>query len=141
MAEAQIRVLLIEDDKILSDILVKQFASRRAVVVQSTTGREALDALQNDGQFDVILLDISLPDIDGFEVLSQIQLIESLKEIPVIIISNFAQEKDIEWGRKLGAKQFIKKVSVMPIDIIDAAFKICEDSVLQRSASENSHTL
>ena len=125
MPESRIRVLLVEDDRIFADLLSKQFSHRNAEVIHAGTGKEALSALQGDGKFDVILLDISLPDIDGFEVLSRIQGEPLLKAIPVVVISNFAQEKDIEWGRNLGVKQFVKKISVMPIEIVDIAFQHC----------------
>ena len=128
MADKNPHVLLVEDDRVFSEILSRQFESRGATIVHAATGKDALEALKGKMVFDVILLDLSLPDIDGFDLLSQIKGIPALADIPVIVISNFAEEKDIEWGRKLGVKQFIKKVSVMPGEIVDAALDACAKS-------------
>jgi CheY-like chemotaxis protein len=57
--------------------------------------------------------------MDGFEVLKIIKGTPGLADIPVIITSNFGQQKDIEWGKKLGAKQFIEKVNMVPADLVD----------------------
>ena len=128
MANLPVRVLLVEDDRIFAELLTKQFKHRDAEVIHAATGKQALDYLKSDGKFDVMLLDLSLPDIDGFSVLESMQNVPTQKLIPVVVISNFAQEKDIEWGQKLGVKQFVKKVSVMPIEIVDIAFQYCPNA-------------
>ncbi len=127
MADQHIRVLLVEDDRVFADLLTKQFSTRGTEIVHCGTGKEALHVLERDGAFDVMLLDISLPDIDGLEILSRIAGIPTLAKIPVIIISNFAVEKDIEWVQKMGVKQVIKKISVMPGEIVDAALRVCQE--------------
>lgn len=125
-----IRVLLVEDDQVFGEILTKRFASGGAAIVHAENGKEALAALEREQVFDVILLDISLPDMDGFEVLSRIREVPAFAKIPVVVVSNFVQDKDIDWGRKMGVAQFIQKSNVMPGDIIEAAF------AAQRSAKE-----
>ena len=57
----------------------------------------------------MILLDIMLPDIDGFDLLETIKNNENTKKIPVIIISNLGQPEDIQQGRSLGGKDYLVK--------------------------------
>ena len=122
----KMRVFLVEDDRVLADLLARQFVLRGAEIVIANTGKDAINILEKDATFNVIILDLSLPDIDGFEILSRIKDVPVISTIPVIVISNFAVEKDAEWARKLGVSQFLKKVSLMPGEIVDIAFQTNE---------------
>ena len=120
------RVLLVEDDTILANLLTIQFQHHHMECVVASSGEDALQFLKVDRDFCVILLDLSLPGMDGFEVLSNIKNEPQTASIPVVIVSNFGQEKDIAWGEKLGAQKFINKVSAVPGDIVDAARAYCD---------------
>ena len=65
----------------------------------------------------LILLDILMPDVDGYDMLEQLKKTPSTKKIPVIIFSNLSQKEEIEKGFKLGAADFIIKTSVTPTEI------------------------
>ncbi len=116
------RVLLVEDDQMFGEILTKRFMSGGATIIHVSNGKDAIATLEREKTFDVILLDISLPDMDGFEVLSRIRTIDSFKNIPVVVVSNFVKEQDIDWGKRMGVAEFIQKSNVMPGDIVNAAF-------------------
>ena len=116
------RILLVEDDQMFGEILTKRFMSGGATIIHVASGKEALATLEREKIFDVILLDISLPDMDGLEILSRIRQVPAFNDIPVVIVSNFVQDKDIDWGKKMGVAQFIQKSNVMPGDIVSAAF-------------------
>lgn len=120
MADTEKRVLLVEDDEVLSNILSTHFRNNRIECTVAATGEGALLQL-GSGAFDLVLLDISLPGMDGFEVLSAMKRDPKTAGIPVIIVSNFSQEKDIAWGKELGAEKFLSKVSVVPADIVSIA--------------------
>ena len=68
---------------------------------------------------DLILLDLILPGIDGFEVLSQTKKDPEVSSIPVIILSNLGQKEDIERGLKLGATDYLIKAHFTPGEIIE----------------------
>lgn len=125
MGENATRVLLVEDDLVFRDILARHFQSRNSTMVHAGSGKEALASLDKEAPFDVILLDVALPDMDGFDILSHIHGNPKVAKVPVIVVSNFVKEKDISWGRALGAVQFIQKSAVMPGEIVDAALKAC----------------
>ena len=118
------RVLLVEDDTVLSNLLFKQFEHQGVECVVAGSAEDGLQFLKTDQNYSVILLDISLPGMDGFEMLSMVKKDPAVAAIPVVIVSNFSQEKDIEWGKKLGAVKFMSKVSVVPADIVAAALEL-----------------
>ncbi len=105
-------VLFVEDDPLLADLVARKFGIEKIEMEYAPTGEEALAALAKDRKPDLILLDIRLPGIDGFEVLEKIKSDESTKHIPVVIFSNFGEASDIERAKKLGAEKFIVKVSL-----------------------------
>jgi DNA-binding response OmpR family regulator len=87
--------------------------------VDADNGQEALGKIK-EGGIDLILLDLILPDINGFEVLKQIKESGSkAKDTPVIILSNLGQSEDIEKGMNLGAIDFLVKAHFTPGEIID----------------------
>jgi len=119
------RVLLVEDDKIFSEVLTNRFIANGATMVAVASGEKAVEKLEHEQPFDVILLDVSLPDIDGFDILSRIRSVPAFSDIPVIVVSNFVKQSDLEWGKKKGVVQFIQKSSVMPDEIVSSAFRAC----------------
>lgn len=128
MPDAQnLRVLLVEDDGVLADLLSTQFRNQGIECVVAATGEDALKFLETDQNFGVILLDLSLPGTDGFEVLSRIKKDPLVAAIPVIIVSNFGMENDIAWGKKLGAASFVSKVSMVPAEIVSLARETIEN--------------
>lgn len=102
------RVLVIEDDVFLQNLEVSNLEKNGFEVVPVSTGEEAMKKI-HEPNIDIILLDIVLPDFDGFEILKKIKTDKLIKNIPVIIFSNLSDEKDIEKGKELGANEFLVK--------------------------------
>ncbi len=105
------RILVVEDDKLLSSLIVRKLMAENYEVRYAPNGEDALKLLEREAP-DLVLLDILLPGIDGFEVLKKIKENEKLKEVPVIILSNLGQESDVAQGTKLGAVTFLVKASL-----------------------------
>ncbi len=111
------KILLVEDDKFFSKIIEGKLTKVGCEFSHALSGEESLKMIEKSAP-DAIILDILLPGgIDGFEVLEKIKKVESLKKIPVIILSNLGQPTDIEKGMKLGAFRYLVKASVAPEDI------------------------
>jgi len=102
------KILIIEDDKFLAKMLSKMLEAHQYEAILASTGKEGL-IKSSSGEVDLILLDIMLPDIDGFDLLETIKNNENTKKIPVIIISNLGQPEDIQQGRSLGVKDYLVK--------------------------------
>lgn len=102
------KILIIEDDKFLSKMLSKTLEAHNYEVILAINGKEGL-LKSSAGGIDIILLDIMLPDIDGFDLLETLKSNEATKKIPVVIMSNLGQPEDMQQGRALGAKDYLVK--------------------------------
>lgn len=111
------KVMWVEDDQFLSDLIARKLNQQKCKLLFSRTGEEAIEILEKD-QPDIVLLDLLLPGISGFEVLEHIKKSDKLKHIPVIVLSNFTQNNEIERTRALGASRFLTKATVILDDIV-----------------------
>lgn len=105
------KVMWVEDDPDLNDIMNRWLSRYDIDLVHTTNGTEALELLKKERP-DILLLDIMLPDIDGFSILKNMKEDPDLKDIPVILFSNLSQKEDISKGYELGASRFIVKSTV-----------------------------
>ena len=107
--------VLIVDDIPINIILLKTMLARTNVrILTAINGQEALDTVR-DLRPHVVLLDIQIPIMDGWEVLKEIKADPELKETAVIIVSAYTSSEYIERSMKLGASGFIKKPVIMDL--------------------------
>lgn len=102
------RILLVEDDKFFREFYAQKLREKNFEVLQAENGEEGLRSVQENAP-DIILLDIIMPVMDGFEVLESLSQSEQTKSIPVLVFSTLGQEKDIEKAISLGAKGYVNK--------------------------------
>lgn len=112
------KILAVEDDVFLSNLLSQKLSESGGTLFNAERGEEALRIAQEKNP-DVILLDILLPGMDGFEVLKRLKMDEKTKDIPVIILSNLGQKQDIEKGEELGAELFLTKATFTLDEILE----------------------
>ncbi len=110
-------VMWVEDDQFLSDLISRKLSTQGCKLLYARTGEEALKILETEVP-DIIILDILLPGISGFDVLEKIKADDRLKNIPVVILSNFSQNNEIDRGKKLGANRFLVKASIVLDDLV-----------------------
>jgi len=120
---ASTHVLIVEDDKLMVDVLSKNFAASKYVTSVASRAEDAEKILAKE-KIDVILLDIVLPDMDGFTFLKKLKGDEKYKDIPVIIISNLGQRDEVTRGIQEGARDYIIKANVFPEEIVAKVEKI-----------------
>lgn len=111
------KVLWVEDDSFLGDILAAKLTAEKCSLLYAKDGEAALKLVETDTP-DIVLLDLVLPGISGFDVLEQLKKNDKTKNVPVIILSNLAQESDLERAKKLGAFKHFIKASIDPVNII-----------------------
>ena len=111
------RVFIIEDDVFLGSMLSQRIATETNDVKLFKNGEEAITEMGKSIP-DIVLLDILLPGIDGFEVLKRIRSNENTKNVPVLIVSNTSQLENREKAKALGA-EFLLKALVTPHEIVD----------------------
>lgn len=112
------KILIIEDDKFLRELIAQKLIKEEYDISEAADGEEGIKKIEEEKP-DLILLDLILPGIDGFEVLSQMKNNPALTSIPVIILSNLGQKEDVEKGLKLGAVDYLIKAHFTPAEIID----------------------
>jgi DNA-binding response OmpR family regulator len=100
------KILLLEDDVILNELIEEFLISLGYEVVSFYDGVEALDAIY-DGKFDLLLLDVGVPSLNGFEVLQNIK--ESKIDTPAIFITSLNTKDDLQKGFDIGCDDYIKK--------------------------------
>ena len=119
------KILVIEDDTFLRELIVQKLLKEGYEIVEAVEGEDGIKKVTEENP-DIILLDIILPGIDGFEVLKKIKADEKVKDIPVIILSNLGQQDDIDKGIKLGAKDYLIKAEFTPGEIVEKVRGVLE---------------
>jgi len=112
------KILIIEDDKFLRELITRKLIKEDFEVSEAVDGEEGIKKIKEEKP-DLILLDLILPGVDGFEVLSRMKKESTLASIPVIILSNLGQKDDVEKGLKMGAVDYLIKAHFTPGEIID----------------------
>jgi DNA-binding response OmpR family regulator len=106
--EANRNVLVVEDDKIMGQMVAEILDDAGFDVMTATNGRVAFEKLKQRTA-DFIVLDILLPEMDGFEIYSRLQANKDTKNIPVLIITAWADERHIERASQMGIRHFLPK--------------------------------
>ena len=112
------KILAIEDDAFLSSLVAGKLVESGLSVVNTATGKDGL-AKARLIHPDLILLDIMLPDMGGFEVLEKIKADPETRNIPVVILSNLGGREEIERGVKLGANSYLIKSNILPNEVAE----------------------
>lgn len=114
------KVLLVEDDVALRDIYSARFMAEGYDVVTASDGEMALtQAVKEKPQ--LIILDVMMPKISGFDVLDILRATPETKDTKVIMMTALSQETDLDKGKALGADEYLVKSQVTLTDVIDKA--------------------
>lgn len=114
----QRKILYVEDEPFIASALVRVLEQAGYQVEVAVDGEKGIEAANRE-IFDLILLDLILPRMDGFEVLRQLKEGSATKNTPVIILSNLSAEDDKKKAKELGALDFMVKAFANPLDIAD----------------------
>ena len=112
------KILIVEDEQLIGDLLQKKLRQEGYRVSLATDGEAALKQIREEKP-DIVLLDIVLPRLNGFEVLSELKKDEALRQIPVIIISNSGQPDEIEKAKELGVRDWLVKTEFDPREVLE----------------------
>ena len=98
MADEVKKIMIVEDDRFLSFLMKARLEKEGFAVTQVFDGEEAINALRQEAP-SLVILDLIMPKVTGFEVLKMISTSPTLASVPVVIVSNLAQDSDIEKAR------------------------------------------
>lgn len=117
MDAAAKKILIIEDDHFLSSLVKARLEKEGFAVLQSFDGDQAITMLRTEIP-NLVMLDLIMPKVNGFDVLKTISLTPGLERTPVVIVSNLAQDSDIQKAKDLGAKEYFVKVKISIDDLV-----------------------
>lgn len=115
-------VLIIEDDIFLIKAYQVKFEKEGIDVVVISDGKEAMKFLDKE-PVSVVILDLMLPGMSGFDILEAIRKNSKWKNVPVIILSNLGQQEDIDRGKALGANEYFIKTNIKINEIVEKVKK------------------
>lgn len=110
-------ILLVDDDLTLREMYEERLKTEGFNIIQATNGEEAI-AKARETKPNVILLDIMMPKINGFDVMKELKADADTKGIPIIVLTALIQDVDRVQGKKLGAADYIVKSETMPGEVI-----------------------
>ena len=111
-------ILLAEDDVVIAQMFKSYLTGEGFTVLETTDGEETLKVLFATPP-EILLLDLMMPRISGFDVLEAMRQDPKLKDIPVIVFSNLGQESDIKKARDLGVKDYLIKADITPDIVVE----------------------
>lgn len=117
------KILVVEDDRFLSNVYRIKLQKVGFDVVMAADGAEAMEKIESEN-FDLVVLDLIIPIMDGFAVLSKIKSQEKYKKLPILVASNLGQVEDIDRAMKLGATDFIVKSDISLDALVEKIKKI-----------------
>lgn len=116
------KILIIEDEEILADLLEKKLTQVGYDVSVTRDGVEGMKQVERSIP-DLILLDIVMPKMGGFEVMKELKKKEEFSKIPIIIISNSGQPVELDLAQRLGVNDWLIKTDFDPQEVLDKVVK------------------
>lgn len=128
MAEKKEKILIVEDDMYINKMYQLKLNLEGYEVEVAENGRIGMEKVKSFKP-DIMLLDILMPEMDGFEVLKAIKEDSSIKSIPILIMSNLGQEDHIQKGKELGAIGYIVKTQYTPAKVVETIKEVLSKKV------------
>jgi CheY-like chemotaxis protein len=125
MPKEKKHILIVEDEKFVSDLYQEQLESAGFKTTVAHNGKEALICLKDHAP-NLVLLDLVMPGMDGFEFLEMLQKDDDWKKIQVVVLSNLSQDTDKIKCKDLGVCHFLIKTKVSLEDVVTEAKKRCK---------------
>ncbi len=124
------KILIVDDDNFLLDMYALKFSQHNFEVHTAESGVQAIEKLKGGLVPEIILMDIIMPEMDGFEMLEHINKENLSPKSSKIILSNKSQASDIERGNSLGAAGYIVKANSTPAEVIDQVLAILAKKII-----------
>lgn len=116
MSKIKKKILVIEDDKMICSMYKAKFEDDGFEVFAANDGIEGLEVARKE-ELDIIMLDIILPQLDGFSVLEELKKNVKTKKVPVVMLTNLGTNEDKEKGERLGAAGYLVKANLTPAQV------------------------
>lgn len=121
------KILIVEDDVALANLYKTELETKGNTVVHVAEGLQAVDSIRQNKP-DLVLLDIMLPGKNGLEILQDMRSDAELKEVKVIMLTNFGNEENVSTALELGALDYVMKYKITPSEMTDKISSLLGDS-------------
>lgn len=121
------KILIVEDDAFLAGIYAHKFEDEGFKVELAVDGEAGLKSAQSSSP-DLILLDVVMPKLDGFELLEKLKAGKKTRSIPVILLTNLGQKEHVDKGLELGAEDYLIKAHFMPAETVEKVKEVLKKS-------------
>lgn len=118
------KILIVDDDGFLLDMYAFKFSQNNFEVYTASDGLQAIEKLTGGLTPDILLIDVIMPNMDGFEVLEKMQNENISPNTLKIILSNKSQQSDFDKGASLGVSGYIVKANSTPAEVIEQVIEI-----------------
>jgi DNA-binding response OmpR family regulator len=125
MGDDKKKLLIAEDDKMISSMYKVKLEQEGFIILEAENGSQALEIAIKEKP-DLIMLDVMMPQLDGFSVLQELKMNEGTKNIPIIMLTNLGTDEDKQKGEKMGATDYWVKANFTPAQIGEAIKKYLE---------------
>jgi len=120
---------VVEDDSFLRRLLVTKLKRERFEVAEAASGGEALEYLKTHNP-SLVLLDLLMPGVDGFQVLEALRAQERIARTPVIVLSNLGEQQHVDRAKSLGADDYLVKAHFVLDEIMERISKVLSERYL-----------
>ena len=126
------KILIVDDDSFLLDMYALKFSQNNFEVCTASNGKQAIEKIKDGLKPDIMLVDIIMPEMDGFEMLSKINSENMCPDCVKIILSNKSQQSDIDHGHQLGVAGYIVKANSTPLEVINQVLDVMGKKVISK---------
>ena len=117
-------ILLVDDDKFLLEMYRKKFEESGATVTVAVGSEEALAQLREGTSFELVVLDVIMPTMDGLELLAVIRKEGLASKAKIVMLTNESDPEKIQKAKAIGIDGYIVKATRIPSEVVEETFKI-----------------
>ena len=125
--EKKYKIIIVDDDDFLVNMYATKFGLSDVVVEAFKSGRDFLDGVKGGAKADLLLLDIVMPNMTGLDILQEIRKEKLLAGVPVIMLTNQNDEKDISEAKKFGVAGYIVKSAATPSEVVSEVMRVLKN--------------
>jgi|SRR3989344_4666452 len=125
MENTKLKILLVDDDRFLLDMYSLKFKKSGIEIDTVASSTAALEKLRTGETYDILILDIIMPTMDGLELLKTIREEKLVPKAAVILLTN--QSDDLEKAKPLGIDGYIIKATTIPSEVVDKVLAVCKN--------------
>ncbi len=123
MEKSKKKILIVEDEKLHLEMYQERFEKAGYQVLTAINGQLGLELAKKEKP-DLVVLDILMPKMDGYEVIKRMKEDARIRKIPILVLSNLGQDDEIKRGLELGADDYVIKTDITPTGLLNKVKKI-----------------